>query len=211
MFCASLSCWFIHEVNYLEGMFLYCYFYNDMTWEGKQLFQINIAVESFPVFSLSDYQPLKFGSNPSLFSAETLLQFEDLKSLHQKCSRICTAGLDLIQSYYQHPPILPPNTKNRLTGAIVLGKHRFIFLRGSSKRKDLCSVYKKKIMHFSESCKPVFSFNSLIPLKRVTQTAWEDSPFFQHWLIPEQSSPLSDGWDCHFHLCTLLFTFFLLQ
>lgn len=50
------------------------------------MLQINIAVEFFPVFSLSDYQPLKFGSNPSFFKAETFLQFEDFKSLHQKCS-----------------------------------------------------------------------------------------------------------------------------
>lgn len=48
------------------------------------MFQINIAIEFFPVFSLSDYQPLKFGSNSSLFSAETSLQFENLENLHQK-------------------------------------------------------------------------------------------------------------------------------
>lgn len=99
-----------------------------------------------------------------------------------------------MQSYYQHPPILPSQLTKQAHCCHCPDKHRFISLTSSSKRKDLCSINKKKKLHFLESCKPVFSFNSLIPLKRVTQSAWENSHFPSTGLFQSNPAPsLMDG------------------
>lgn len=99
-----------------------------------------------------------------------------------------------MQSYCQHPPILPPSSENRLTGAIVLGKHRFISLRGSSKKKDLCSIYKKQIIYiFRElkTCILVYCFN---PIETSNSNCLGEFPFSSTGLFQSNPAPsLMDG------------------